>query len=163
MSVNAAADLAVTLRRMRARAAGPAVKAAATAAGRGGETATKMALQLTTHSAGTPTPSAPGAPPSKISGQLARSMQRAPTVVAGPGLASSTYGPTVIYGIVQEFGMTITVRSKQVLANTETGQVFGPTVTLPPRPFMRPTAVKFAESGMLAKLAGEAFTAALLR
>jgi hypothetical protein len=162
-SANAAADLAANLRKIRAKAAGPAVRAAATAAGRGGETAVKMALQKSTHSAGTPTPSPPGGIPSKVSGNLARSILRTRSVVIGPGYAVSQIWPLAEYGFVQEFGMTIKVVRKKVLANASTGQVFGPEVTLPPRPFMRPTAVRYAESGKLGQLAGDAFSAALLK
>lgn len=159
---NVGRELAAVLKRMQVSAQGPAVKAAATAAGRGGETLTKMTLQLSSHAAGDPTPSAPGSPPSKVSGTLARSVHRTPTAVVGAGIAVTEYGPTVIYGIVQEFGMTISVRNARVLYNRDTQQAFGQQVTLPARPFMRPSAVKLAESGKLAELAGKAFQTVLL-
>ena len=162
MAGNVGADLAATLRRIQAAAEGPAVRAAATAAGRAGETATKMALSAQSHQAGTPTPSSPGQPPALISGTLRRSIHRTPTVLLGGGVASTTYGPTVIYGIVQEFGMTIHSKGSWPLRNVATGQAFGQVVTLPARPFMRPTVVKLAESGTLAKLTGTAFQARLL-
>lgn len=162
MSVNIGTDMAAELRRIRARAAGPAIKAATTAGGRAGETAVKMALTRYTHSAGTPTPAPAGGPPALVGGQLRRSIHRTPTALIAPGCASSTWGPTVIYGIVQEFGMTISVRNKMVLANVQTGQVFGPQVTIPPRPFMAPTGRRLASSGLATQMFGKAFFAALI-
>lgn len=161
MSANAGSEVAARLRLIRDRAARSAPVAAATAAGRTGETAVKVVLTKRTHQAGTPTPSPKGSPPAKISGELARSVQRTPTASIGAGRAETTYGPTVIYGVVQEFGMPITVKRKRVLANVETGQVFGTHVYVPPRPFMRPTTVALIESGMLAKAMTAAFLAAL--
>jgi hypothetical protein len=161
VSVNAAADVVARLRVIRDRAATQAVRDAATAGGQAGETLVKMVLTKTSHDAGTPTPSPKGSPPSKISGDLARSVQRTPTILLGPGVAATTYGPTVIYGTVQEFGMPISVKNKQVLANVETGQIFGKSVVIPPRPFMRPSTVLLIESGVLAQEMAEAFLAAL--
>jgi hypothetical protein len=161
VSVNAAADVAARLRVLADRAARPAPVAAATAAGRAGETLVKLVLTKNTHAAGTPTPSPKGSPPAKISGDLARSVQRTPTIALGVGVAETTYGPTVIYGTVQEFGMPISVKRKQVLANAATGQIFGTHVVIPPRPFMRPSTVELIESGELARVMTEAFLAAL--
>ncbi|HET9893706.1 MAG TPA: hypothetical protein VFQ44_01985 [Streptosporangiaceae bacterium] len=159
---NVGAEIEMNLKILRRRAAGPSVRSAATAAGRAGETATKMALQLYTHTEGTPTPSPPGSPPAKISGALARSMQRTPTVLPRPGVAESTYGPTAVYGIVHEFGMTIHSTGPWPLRNTATGQVFGRQVTIPQRAFMRPTVAKLAESGFLAEVIAAAFAKSLL-
>lgn len=67
------------------------------------EAAAKRLLSLTSHSAGTPTPSLPGQPPSLISGALRRSVQ-----VQGPTQDGDdwkvTVGPTIVYGRIQELG-----------------------------------------------------------
>jgi hypothetical protein len=161
VSANAAQEVIDRLQVIRGRAAAEATQAAATAGGKAGETLVKVTLLKMSHDAGTPTPSPKGSPPAKISGDLARSVQRTPTVLLAPGIASSTYGPTVIYGTVQEFGMPISVKRKQVLANVATGQIFGTSVVIPPRPFMRPTTVMLMESGKLAQAMADAFLAAL--
>lgn|GEM_PF-1933602 len=161
MAVNAAADAAARLRVIRDRAATTAPVAAATAAGRAGETMVKMTLQLRTHALGTPTPSPRGSPPAKISGDLARSVQRTPAVLTGPGRAMTAWGPTLFYGTVQEFGYPdITAKNFPVLGNPAAG-FFGKSVTIPARPFMRPSAVKLIESGTFGKVTGKAFLAAL--
>jgi hypothetical protein len=62
---------------------------------------------------------------------------------------------------VQEFGWPdITAKRFPVLGNLDTG-FFGKTVTIPPRPFMRPSTVKLIESGTFAKVTSKAFLAAL--
>lgn len=161
MSANAARDVAANLRVIRDRATVAAPVAAAAAAGQAGEAMVKTLLTRTSHPSGTRTPSAPGSPPSRISGNLARSVQRTPAASTGPGRAMTAWGPTVIYGPVQEYGTTIHVRSKQVLANRSTGQFFGTHVTLPPRPFMRPATRLLIDSGTFTRVSGAAFVAAL--
>lgn len=74
-------------------------------------------LALTSHAPGTPTPSAPGQPPSLISGALRRSITVEPPIHSADGWSISV-GPTIVYGRVQELG--------------------GGPSNLPPRPYMRP-------------------------
>lgn len=74
-------------------------------------------LALTSHPAGTPTPSAPGSPPSLVSGALRRSITVEPPTRTADGWSISV-GPTIVYGRVQELG--------------------GGPSSLPPRPYMAP-------------------------
>lgn len=74
-------------------------------------------LALTSHAPGTPTPSAPGEPPSLISGALRRSITVEPPEHTSEGW-SIRVGPTIVYGRVQELG--------------------GGPSNLPARPYMRP-------------------------
>lgn len=77
-------------------------------------------LSLSSHPPGTPTPSAPGQPPSMISGALRRSITVEPPEHTAEGWRISV-GPTIVYGRIQELG----------------GQA-GNGSTLPPRPYMAP-------------------------
>lgn len=82
----------------------------------------KNQLRMTSHPKRTPTPSAPGSPPSLVTGNLFRS----PKVVGPtklPGSVSAQVGPTMIYSRIQELG-------------GDTGR--GHAVHLPPRPYVRP-------------------------
>lgn len=67
-----------------------------------GERAIKQQLTTSSHPRGTPTPSAPGEPPSLVTGSLRRSVQ----VVIYPAAITpyADVGPTMIYGRVQELG-----------------------------------------------------------
>ena len=121
----------------------------------------KVLLTQQSHGAGTPTPSPPGTPPAKISGVLARSVMRTPTQRIGPGIAYTTWGPTVVYGPVQEYGAIITAKSARVLANRATGQVFGVQVTIPARPYMSRGTELLISSGTFTRVQSAAFLAAL--
>jgi hypothetical protein len=161
VSVNAAAEVSVRLRLIAERAARPAPVAAATAAGRAGETLVKVVLTKRSHALGTPTPSPKGSPPAKISGDLARSVQRTPTAPLGPGRAESTYGPTLFYGTVQEYGWpNIRAKNFPVLGNPTVG-FFGKEVTIPARPFMKPSTDLLIASGTAARVMTAAFLTAL--
>lgn len=84
----------------------------------------KAKLELTTssHKKGTPTPSAPGEPPSLVSGTLRRSVTVQGPTSFGAGFTASA-GPTSIYGRIQELG-GVTGRNHAT--------------TLPARPYMAP-------------------------
>ena len=159
---NAGTAAAERLRVMRERAAGPAPKAAVQALGQAGETITKVTLSRQTHSAGTPTPSQPGQPPALVSGTLRRAVHRTPAVRSGPASYSQVLGCRVIYGAVQEYGATIRVRNARVLANADTGQVFGTQVTLPARPWMKPSMRQLEASGLGRAACARAFYAVLI-
>lgn len=77
-------------------------------------------LALTSHPPGTPTPSAPGSPPSLVSGALRRSITVEPPVQHGDGW-SIDVGPRIVYGRIQELG------------GSSNGSNY-----LPPRPYMAP-------------------------
>ncbi|MGL5911164.1 MAG: hypothetical protein ACRCZP_14270 [Phycicoccus sp.] len=68
------------------------------------EARAKQLLSLTSHQAGTPTPSQPGQPPSLISGALRRSIAVLPPTQTGENEWSITVGPTIVYGRIQELG-----------------------------------------------------------
>lgn len=86
------------------------------------ERATKEQLRKSSHTKRTKTPSAPGSPPSLITGQLMGSVAtRGP--VGGGGVWSASVGPTKIYGRIQELG-GVTGRNHAT--------------TLPARPYVRP-------------------------
>lgn len=66
-------------------------------------TAIQHNLQLKSHPPHTPTPSAPGEPPAKISGNLMESVHvEGPATVGAKSFAR--VGPTAIYGRIQELG-----------------------------------------------------------
>jgi hypothetical protein len=84
------------------------------------ERKTKQKLTTSSHSPGTPTPSAPGEPPSLVTGNLRRSIKVTGPESAGPGAWRGEVGPTAIYGRIQELG-----------GETHRG-------TLPARPYLKP-------------------------
>lgn len=143
---NAAEQVTARLKVLRERAATVAPKAAVTAMAHTALTATQLELSRTSHPRRTPTPSAPGSPPSLITGTLRRSIVATPAAPAGPGRWVATVGGTVIYARIQELG-------------GQTGRNHA--TTLPPRPYLRPAAEKLASSGVLTEVAAKAFLAAL--
>src|SRR2546429_5409805 len=85
------------------------------------EAAAKVQLTTSSHRRGDPTPSAPGEPPSLVSGNLRRSVN-----VTGPESVGATgwqgeVGPTAVYGRIQELG-----------------GIAGHGSRLPARPYMKP-------------------------
>lgn len=95
-------------------------------------------LARTTHAPGTPTPAAPGQPPALVSGALRRSIKSRRTA-DGPNVYSGGVGPTTVYAAIQERGGTILPRRAALLAwRTADGWRRARSVTLPPRPYMRP-------------------------
>jgi len=75
------------------------------------------------HPPNTPTPSPPGEPPARISGHLRGSLTPTGPVSTGSGFTGQL-GPTAVYSRIQELG-------------GRAGR--GHSVTLPPRPYLRPT------------------------
>ena len=102
----------------RVRAATPAAlgRAALVVEGRA-----KLLLSTTSHPPGTPTPSAPGEPPSLITGSLRRSITVDGPDRRGANRWEARVGPTIIYGRIQELGGTA-----------------GRGAHLPARPYMAP-------------------------
>lgn len=164
MAANAARQAARRLRVIRGRANAAAPAAAASALARGGQVAVKAALTERSHSEGSPTPSARGQPPAKVSGDLAKSVSRVPAGPAGGGRATVVLFSHLVYGPVHEFGpVTISSKGNYPLRNRNTGQVFGRQVTIPARPWMRPTVEKYCGSGEAGRVCMTAFAAALLK
>jgi phage gpG-like protein len=94
---------------------------------------TQAQLGTSSHPKGTPTPSAPGSPPSLISGQLRRSVIMQPVA---PGHVR--VGATAVYARIQELG-------------GDSGP--GHMTHLPARPYLAPALKKAAESGALTEAA----------
>lgn len=82
------------------------------------ERAAKIGLTTYSHTAGTPTPSPPGAPPALITGSLMRSVHTQRANRVRRGVYGARVGPTSPYGRAQELGY--------------------PPRNLPPRPFLKP-------------------------
>lgn len=133
MSVTGIAELARALEAMAARieAATPVAVATATAMV---EVAARANLSRTSHSRGTPTPSAPGQPPSLISGRLRSSFDILGPTPAGAGAWRAVLGPTAVYARIQELG-------------GQAGR--GHATTLPARPYLRPAVDDLLHSGAL--------------
>jgi phage gpG-like protein len=99
--VSAAGD---RLRRLAERADGPAGRDAANAGAQSLADAMTHKLSMRGHSRGTPTPSAPGTPPARVSGRLAGSVTASPAS-GGGGVWTAHSGPHgVIYEAIQNYG-----------------------------------------------------------
>jgi hypothetical protein len=157
VAANAAAEVSARLKIIADRASSAAPRAAVQALGQAGETMTKLTLSRQTHPAGTPTPSAPGSPPALVSGDLRRAVHRAPAVPSGVARWSQVQGCLVVYGAVHEFGpVVITAKRFPQLGNPDAG-FFGAQVTIPRRPWVRPSMEALISSGLGAKAASIAF------
>jgi len=92
------------LRRLAERADGPAGKAAAGAGAEALRDAMKRKLGQRGHPRGTPTPSAPGTPPARISGALEGSVT-ASAATGGGGVWRAHSGPHgIVYAAIQNYG-----------------------------------------------------------
>lgn len=144
------ADVSDRLKEMQ-DAAPAATRAAVVAMGLLMAAETKLTLSEFSHSADTPTPSPPGSPPAVVSGDLRRSVKPMPPVGDGP-IWSIIVGGTTVYARIQELGGTITAKNFPQLGNPEVG-FFGVSVTLPKRPYIKPTAEKLIGTGKATKAA----------
>lgn len=97
----------------------------------------KKTLTTSSHPPRTPTPSAPGEPPSLVTGTLRRSITVNGPHPLGLGKWEAQTGPTAVYGRIQELGGV-------------TGR--GAATVLPPRPYVQPSYEQLATSGELARL-----------
>jgi phage gpG-like protein len=95
----------------------------------------RQTLATTSHQKGTPTPSSPGEPPSKVTGFLRDSIDIEGPHRLGFGLYVAELGPTAPYGRIQELGGVA-------------GR--GHATTLPARPFVAPSYDRLMASGALA-------------
>ena len=93
-------------------------------------------LSRYSHPPHTPTPSPPGQPPARITGHLIGSLSPTGPFPTGGGFAGKV-GPTAVYSRIQELG-------------GQAGR--NHSVTLPPRPYMRPTRSKVIADGSLRRL-----------
>lgn len=106
------------------------------------ETEAQRLLALRSHPRGTPTPSPPGAPPARISGDLLGSVHADTAAVGGGGSYSASVRSGLPYSWVQEHG----------------GRV-GRGAVLPARPYIKSARDNVALAAV--RLAGEIWMAAL--
>lgn len=121
LQVTGADDLAAALDQVKRRVHQATRRAVTTAMGQVHEQ-TQVLLSLTSHPPGTPTPSPPGAPPSRVTGHLLGSLSPTGPIDSG-GSVTGRLGPTAVYARIQELGGV-------------TGA--GHRTRLPPRPYLRP-------------------------
>lgn len=107
----------------------------------------KKTLTTSSHQRGTPTPSAPGEPPSLVTGMLRRSITVNGPHPLGLGTWEALTGPTAVYGRIQELGGV-------------TGR--GGATVLPPRPYVQPSFEQLATSGELSRLYYSAWRTAIV-
>lgn len=140
------AEFRRALDEMVARASAAALTAVTTG-GHLVEAETKAALGRSSHARGTKTPSAPGQPPSLVSGTLRRSIRV--TTPEAKGLTGWTVsvGPSAIYGRIQELG-------------GDAG--WADASYLPPRPYLEPSLQKVIQDGSLAACYTAAWRSALM-
>lgn len=93
-------------------------------------------LSRYSHLANTPTPSPPGQPPARITGHLRGSLSPTGPYPTGGGFGGKL-GPTAIYSRIQELG-------------GQAGR--NHSVTLPPRPYMRPAHAQVIADGSLRRV-----------
>lgn len=135
------------LRKMADKADLQGARAAAEAMGRVAVAADSELLGLSSHSKGTATPSAPGTPPSRVSGHLRGSVDDWLHLQHGPGVYEVRVGPVdVVYSRIQELGGWTGRRHATYL---------------PPRPYMRPALDQLTGSGELTRVASDAFERAV--
>lgn len=132
MSVQGADQLAAALDRMMLRVR-TATRAGAKEATRTVQRRAFVELSRYSHPPGTPTPSPPGQPPARISGYLRGSLSPTGPYPTGGGFGAKL-GPTAVYSRIQELG-------------GQAGR--NHSVTLPPRPYMRPTRARVLADGSL--------------
>ena len=144
--------------RMLAVRAGEAAIPGADAMGRVYRDEVKRELTRLSHARGTVTPSPPGAPPAMESGALAGSVTMVPA--STPVVATASVSPHTIYDAVQEYGHTMHAHH-DFMHYFYGGERFSRTVTVPPRPYMRPAIDIVAGNGSCAAAAAAAFYAAL--
>lgn len=92
------------LRKLADRAESEGGRAAANAGAEALRDAMKHKLGQRSHSRGTPTPSAPGTPPARISGRLEGSVTASPATGGGTVWRAHSGPHGVVYAAIQNFG-----------------------------------------------------------
>lgn len=101
--------------------------------------------------------SAPGSPPGMGTGHLRESVV-VTSATGGGGIGEASCGPTARYARIQEFGGTIVPHGHPYLHWVDDlGSAYVRSVTLPPRPYMRPARRIGVESGRFKRAALDAF------
>lgn len=84
-----------------------------------------------------PSPSAPGTPPARRTGTLARSVRAEPAVLSGSGRATSSVAPHTVYARIQQLGgVIVPVRAPLLKWKDKSGWHSARRVRLPARPYM---------------------------
>lgn len=112
------------------------------------EAAIKEQLTTSSHRKGTPTPSAPGEPPSLVTGTLRRSISVSGPHPLGTSRWEARIGPTAVYGRIQELG-------------GPTGR--GGATDLPSRPYVAPAYERVVATGAVSAIYQQAWRAAIAR
>lgn len=105
------------------------------------QTETTANLSITAHAPLMQTDSLPGEPPADVTGGLIRSLRPTRDPSTGDGVYSGRFGPTTVYSRIQELGGTIHGRpllSWQTFDGEHFHRHFAASVTLPPRPYLKP-------------------------
>lgn len=119
------------------------------------------------HSAGTRTPAPAGGPPAAVSGGLRRSVRLNAAHATGSYSAQSSVVPLIVYARIQETGGTVharhtytdkrgRVRPGYLRFGVSGNYHFARSVTLPPRPYMRPVHRRTVADGSLRRAAAAA-------
>jgi len=120
-------------------------------------------LVMFSHSAGTRTPAPAGGPPAAVTGSLRRSVRLNAARPTGDYRATADVSPRIVYARIQEMGGTIT--AKHLTERGKPGYLrwgvsgayhFARSVTLPPRPYMRPVHRRMVSDGRLRNAAAGA-------
>jgi len=150
--------------RIRQKVADEGPKAAANAMARAFHNeVVGVELIRTSHAPGTRTPAPPGSPPAAITGGLRRSVRLTAARPTGAYRATAEVSPRIIYARIQELGGTVT--AKHLTQSGRPGYLrwsgpggfrFARSVTLPPRPYMRPVHRRMVADGRLRQAAASA-------
>lgn len=108
----------------------PAAKEAAKAMATVGERGMKIELSRSSHPRGTRTPAAPGMPPSLVTGRMRAAVKQTKLYRSGVGQWTSHVASTVKYARIHELGGHAGPHHR---------------VYIPPRPYVWPTQLRWAE------------------
>ena len=124
------AELPAYLRRLAAQVKGQAAVDAADAMAQAYQGAVVRSMRG-------PSPSAPGTPPARRTGTLARSVRAEPARLTAPGRAESSVAPHTVYARIQQLGGDIyPVRAKVLRWKVGRQYRYARHVHLPARPYM---------------------------
>jgi phage gpG-like protein len=120
------------------------------------QTRVRRNLALSSHAPFTRTPSPPGFFPSRISGNLGRHILMS-GAGGSAGLGFASISAETIYAAVQEYGGSMSARSRKYMHFFWSGEHFRKHVTVLARPYMRPTTAIVIADGSLSRAAMRAF------
>jgi len=112
-----------------------------------------VTLTRFSHRRGTQTPSPAGEPPAIVGGHLRRSLRLYAASRTGQYTAESRVRPTIVYARIQESGGTIHAHGKALHWTGGGVDFFAKSVTLPKRPYMKPTHEAVIRNGRMRRAA----------